>query len=446
MDEIIVKGSGGEFAVVGLPGSQTSSSRTSATDEAGALARTAAAKFTLDLHDEVLDRRFKNIVLAAVKGIRTETQTIDALTKTIAVGGLGLAATTAQQLTRWLMQQAPGVATATPVYRAAPSVRTAVVPRLTPAPARISVSASVAAQPIPAPAPQKPAAPVASFTREQLDYELAPPPPLVVDQSKVSPARPLSANDLGQGLQSLVRPSALTQALNGPAVSGSSAGSAAPSKVQPSAPLNKVQLPPKPAASPMPMPRRTTSPSIPATKQFVVQPLSVKPNWWQRVRSRLRRTPQSIATPARGSAPVPAASPSPTMSPGSRPSVLTQALKRAKVTDIQAPSRLVGPLQELQNFKLVDWRKLSAEPNTAIMRIKDKIDLLAKESITQKFAAVQAWRASEVHRLYLALGKESLERKLPLAAIIADRQRQNQPWLSANEFLALGKLNKMVEY
>jgi len=119
---------------------------------------------------------------------------------------------------------------------------------------------------------------------------------------------------------------------------------------------------------------------------------------------------------------------------------------REKITDIKFPTRLTGPLEELANFRLVDFRQLNPDPEKAAMKIREKLDLLENQSFSQRIAGIDAWRRSEVHRLYLALGKESLEQRKALSEVIGERERQKQPFLSQAEFGALGKLNKMLEY
>ena len=75
-----------------------------------------------------------------------------------------------------------------------------------------------------------------------------------------------------------------------------------------------------------------------------------------------------------------------------------------------------------------------------------KIALLEKDSVTKKAQGIEAWRNSEVYRLYLDLGEESLKLAKNISAIIQDRLNNNQDTLSAEEFAAISDLNKNLRF
>lgn len=115
--------------------------------------------------------------------------------------------------------------------------------------------------------------------------------------------------------------------------------------------------------------------------------------------------------------------------------------------DIQAAPavHLTGPVAELRDTALIDFRRLSKVPAEACLKIKDKIDLLAGESYEKRTEGVRAWNDSEVYRTYLTQMKEALEGK-PLPEVIAARRAAGQPFLTVEEVKAIAELSQKLRY
>lgn len=107
---------------------------------------------------------------------------------------------------------------------------------------------------------------------------------------------------------------------------------------------------------------------------------------------------------------------------------------------------LMGAVQELQSFDLVGFRRLGSTANERVQKIFDKINLLEQESYTKKAQGIAAWRDSEVYKLYLQLGTESMISGQEVANFILDRQSKNQEALSIEEFSAISDLNKQLRF
>jgi hypothetical protein len=394
-DEILIKDAGGKFSVLSTVATQAAAKASKLLDENLALADKIAQELNLQWSDEILERRFKNIILANLKDIRNEVQTHDALTKGVEVGGLSLAEDKAQAIIRWLKKQKGEVLPAIPA--AAP----AATPVVKPQPAPVEISATTQ-KPTPSKV-ERPAysadladsagRPAKPFTQAELDHELAPPPP-------APQPGPAEAKIL-QGLEALVKPK--EAAVKAPAKTAAATPVAAESD-------RYLNTPSKPFITK----------AIESEKSGIISALKEK-----------------LA---------PAAAPVATEKTVKSASSSGLASGREKITDIKVPSRLVGPIDELQNFRLVDFRQLNSDPLKACLKIKDKIDLLENQSFSKKIEGVNAWQKSEVNRLYLTLGKESVEQGKSLEEVIKVRTAQGQISLSKEEFLALGKLNKMLEY
>lgn len=119
----------------------------------------------------------------------------------------------------------------------------------------------------------------------------------------------------------------------------------------------------------------------------------------------------------------------------------TPALKSSQEKSFQVKPRLVGPIEELRNITLVEFRRLSSRPKEAIEKIKDRIALLAEDSLMRRSLGIQAWESSEVYKEYLSLGRESLQTGKPLRDVIEERLQLGTQTLTKEEFNAIMELN-----
>lgn len=132
---------------------------------------------------------------------------------------------------------------------------------------------------------------------------------------------------------------------------------------------------------------------------------------------------------------------------GDQPTVTVSGVtsqNKPVMADVKFRPTLTGPVEELAALTIVDFRRLAATPAAAIERIFEKVELLEQEAFDKKIAGIQAWRRSEVYRTYVAIGRESMERQQPIAAIIAERLNQRQITLTIAEFEALANLSEKL--
>jgi hypothetical protein len=113
--------------------------------------------------------------------------------------------------------------------------------------------------------------------------------------------------------------------------------------------------------------------------------------------------------------------------------------------DVSSAPRLVGPVEELHDLRLADFRRLSRDPHEACLKIRDKVDLLAERSFAEKDRGVKAWQESEINRLYLDLLRASLDGK-PVPEVISAREFDGVPTLSKPEFDAIMELNRKLRF
>lgn len=107
---------------------------------------------------------------------------------------------------------------------------------------------------------------------------------------------------------------------------------------------------------------------------------------------------------------------------------------------------LTGPVEELKDLTIVDFKRLDPDPVAATNKIYEKIQLLGRESFEQKFLGISAWRQSEIFRTYTEIGAKSLETKKAVKEVIEQMKAQRQPVLNEDEFVAIMDLNQKLRY
>ena len=125
---------------------------------------------------------------------------------------------------------------------------------------------------------------------------------------------------------------------------------------------------------------------------------------------------------------------------------MQQQDNRPRLDDVKYVPKLVGPIEELKEMTVIDWRRLGANPAAAAAKVKEKIDLLEREDFAKKIAGTKAWQESEVNKLYLEIGRESMVKGLPVDKIIAEREKAGQITISAEEYRAIMNLNRALRY
>jgi len=144
----------------------------------------------------------------------------------------------------------------------------------------------------------------------------------------------------------------------------------------------------------------------------------------------------------------------PTVHPVAQESPMTAARERVsppsstrpKIEDIKFVSKLTGPLDELLRLNLVDFRRLAGDPKQATQKIEQKLDLLEEDSLTKRLDGIKNFKASQLYKLYLKIGQQSLRQKRPIEDVIKMMESNGQPTLKKEEFEAVMELNDRLRY
>ncbi len=129
-------------------------------------------------------------------------------------------------------------------------------------------------------------------------------------------------------------------------------------------------------------------------------------------------------------------------------SVMTGArqMDRPTLTDVVRPiAKSYGPAEQMRSMTLIEFRRLGQGADESARHVIDTFKHLQHESFTVWVEAVAGWRQGDICQLYLAMGRESLERGVPIAQVISDRGRNGQPYLSEHEFTVVADLNRQLQ-
>lgn len=118
---------------------------------------------------------------------------------------------------------------------------------------------------------------------------------------------------------------------------------------------------------------------------------------------------------------------------------------KPKMHDIRpVPPRLVGPIEELQQLTLADFRKIAKTPTEAAARIVEKLALLERDSYTKRAEGVKALRGGPLMATYAEVLGAALMAKRKVEDELKDRLAKDRGALTWEEFQALQNLNTQI--
>jgi len=116
------------------------------------------------------------------------------------------------------------------------------------------------------------------------------------------------------------------------------------------------------------------------------------------------------------------------------------------MNDIKQKPRIISPVEELGEMNINIFRRISNNPVESTQRIMNVINAFGKESILKKAEAIKNWRQSEIYKIYLMLGRESMEKGLPVSKIIEQKAIASEKTITLEEFQAISDLNKKIKF
>lgn len=104
----------------------------------------------------------------------------------------------------------------------------------------------------------------------------------------------------------------------------------------------------------------------------------------------------------------------------------------------------MSPAEELASLTTDDFRQMARTFAEAAGKVLERINLLAEESYSKRSEGIAAWRRSDLYKVYLGIGSESMASAQPIDVVIERRKAAGQPYLTTDEFAVLADLNRQL--
>ncbi len=119
---------------------------------------------------------------------------------------------------------------------------------------------------------------------------------------------------------------------------------------------------------------------------------------------------------------------------------------KPRLDDIKVVDRFMGPVDELKNIDLIDFRRLGKTCDDRINKIKDKLNLLEADSYDKMILGIEAWRKNPLNILYRNITIDSINKSIPITEVIAQREKNDQDTLNLEELHSLIAFNREITF
>jgi len=119
---------------------------------------------------------------------------------------------------------------------------------------------------------------------------------------------------------------------------------------------------------------------------------------------------------------------------------------KPNLDDVKLERKTMGPIDELENMTIIEFRRLAGDQQSAVGKLKEKINLLEKEGFNRRLEGINAWQKNEVNKFYRLLGQLSMSEGKSIEDVIKERLIGGKPTLALDEFNAVMELNRDLRY
>jgi hypothetical protein len=119
---------------------------------------------------------------------------------------------------------------------------------------------------------------------------------------------------------------------------------------------------------------------------------------------------------------------------------------KIRMDDIRFTPQVLSPVDELRYMTVKNFRRLNPDPLKAIEKIKEKLELLAKDDYGKKIEGIVAWNESPLSKLYVSLCRRALEENKPVTDILKDELKKEPESLKPEELSAIIALNRQLKF
>jgi phosphoribosylformylglycinamidine (FGAM) synthase PurS component len=115
---------------------------------------------------------------------------------------------------------------------------------------------------------------------------------------------------------------------------------------------------------------------------------------------------------------------------------------KVRMEDVKFVPKLTGPIDELKEMSIVDFRRLGLTADESAEKIIEKIHFLEKDSYKKRLEGIKSWRECPVNKAYLKIGQSSINLNRSISDVISGGQDS----LTVDEFYAVMELNKKLRF
>lgn len=119
---------------------------------------------------------------------------------------------------------------------------------------------------------------------------------------------------------------------------------------------------------------------------------------------------------------------------------------KVKMDDVKYVPKLTGPIDELKEMNLLNFRRLADEPVVCANKIKEKLEFLEDEGYSQRLQGIEAWRLSPLNKMYLSAGNESIANGISVEDVLNNKKAEAHDFINLEEFNAIMQLNKDLRF
>src|SRR3989338_6964624 len=115
---------------------------------------------------------------------------------------------------------------------------------------------------------------------------------------------------------------------------------------------------------------------------------------------------------------------------------------KPKIAEVRLPSKLTGPLEEIEQISLRDLRRFAQNHQGFADRTMERVKILENESFEKRMMGIAAWRKSMLYQQYLNVIQNSLERNISIPEMtgaVIEAESQN---MSLREWQTVNRLNR----
>ena len=115
---------------------------------------------------------------------------------------------------------------------------------------------------------------------------------------------------------------------------------------------------------------------------------------------------------------------------------------KPKIAEVRLPSKLTGPLEEIEQISLRDLRRFAQNHQGFADRTMERIKILENESFEKRMMGIAAWRKSMLYQQYLNVIQNSLERNISIPEMIGAVIEAESQNMSLREWQTVNRLNR----